>query len=230
MKNTKEPAPETGLSLRVLWDGVLAGWLGGGVVALWFLIFDTARGHPFETPALLSAVLLHGAHNPHITITQGLVFEYTLIHFAAFSIVGVAMAYLMEMAEREPALWISVVIFAFAFEVFFLGFVMFVGPVLMVEISWWSILIGNLLATAAIFTFVLTRHPSIGRGWLKPWLGVLREGVAAGIVGGVVVALWFLVYDLAIHRGLGARADNSARCSDAVRLLRGDVFRNRHGG
>src|SRR5205807_10630895 len=46
--------------------------------------------------------------------------------------------------------------------------------------------------------FVLTCRPSIGRGWLKAWLGILREGVIAGIEAGVVVALWFLVYYLAM--------------------------------
>ena len=42
-------------------NGIAAGLLGAAAVALWFLIFDWARGHPFETPALLAATLLHVA-------------------------------------------------------------------------------------------------------------------------------------------------------------------------
>ena len=171
--------------------------LGGGAVAIWFLIFDIARGRAFETPALLSAVLLHGVSETAAPVTVGLVTEYSVLHFAAFAIVGMALAWLLEAAEREPALLVSVLVFSGAFEVFFLALVMFLGPSVMVQVSWWSILVGNLLATGAIFSFLLVGHPAIGRGWMKPWIGVLREGVFAGAVGAAAVAVWFLAYDFA---------------------------------
>ena len=34
---------------RIMLDGAIAGLLGAVVVALWFLIFDAARGHIFQT-------------------------------------------------------------------------------------------------------------------------------------------------------------------------------------
>jgi hypothetical protein len=183
------------LSSRVIINGLIAGLLGASAVAIWFLIFDATRGHMFETPALLSAVLLHGAHRAAVRVAPMLVLEYSVLHFAAFALVGVAIAWLIEMAEREPPVLVSLIIFSVAFEVFFLALVMFIGPAVMREISWWSILVGNLLATAAIFSFLFWRHETVGRGWLTPWVGVLKEGILAGFIGAFVVAVWFLVYD-----------------------------------
>ena len=36
-------------------EGVVAGTLGGAIVALWYLLCDTIGGRPFHTPALLGA-------------------------------------------------------------------------------------------------------------------------------------------------------------------------------
>jgi len=44
----------------VLKEGVVGGLLGAAVVALWFLIFDTARGKPLLTPALLGGAVFYG--------------------------------------------------------------------------------------------------------------------------------------------------------------------------
>ena len=49
---------------RIIADGIVAGLIGGAVIALWFLVFDAARGHPLETPALLVAALQHGTRQP----------------------------------------------------------------------------------------------------------------------------------------------------------------------
>ncbi|HJU12212.1 MAG TPA: hypothetical protein VJ728_15110, partial [Candidatus Binataceae bacterium] len=69
---------------RIIADGVMAGLLGGLIIAVWFLIFDAASGHALRTPALLAAALLHGGHTPvELSGTAWtLVGEYTLAHFA----------------------------------------------------------------------------------------------------------------------------------------------------
>ena len=73
---------------RIIIDGAIAGLLGAGVVALWFLIFDAARGRTFETPALLAAAILHGSHPDGISAIQ-LMMEYSVLHFGAFIIAGI---------------------------------------------------------------------------------------------------------------------------------------------
>lgn len=183
---------------RIVVDGAIAGMLGAAAVAVWFLIFDAARGSPLETPALLAATLLHGLRiAPAAGSLLQLTAEYTVLHVSAFVVFGVAGAMLLEAAESEPTLTFSLVIFFGAFEVFFFAVVIFLGPEVMAALTWWGILVGNLLAAAAMLAYFLARHAALGRALFGGWLKVAREGVAAGFVGAAIVALWFLGYDLA---------------------------------
>ena len=181
---------------RVVVDGAVAGMLGAITVALWFLLVDLTRGVPFETPTLLAAVLLHGK-----TVVVGaqlrFIVEYTVLHFAAFLLFGIAAAILIETAERERSLIISLLIFLFAFEVLFLALAMFLGPMLAAALSWWSVLAGNLLATAVMLGyFFLLKHPVLLKQLLGPWSNILFEGICAGLIGATAVAVWFLLCDL----------------------------------
>ena len=67
----------------------------------------------------------------------------------------------------------------------------------MVELTWWGIIVGNLLATAAMLSYFFWRHPILAFDLLGGWISVAREGITAGLVGGIVVAIWFMAYDLA---------------------------------
>ena len=49
---------------RYFREGVIAGLIGAALVAVWFLIYDAARGRPFRTPALLGAATFEGVTNP----------------------------------------------------------------------------------------------------------------------------------------------------------------------
>jgi len=183
---------------RIVIDGAVAGIVGAVVVALWFLIFDTIRGHPFETPALLAATILHGSHSVevhHALILLSL--EYSLIHFAAFIAFGIAGGLLLETCETESALLFSLAIFFAAFEVFFIAVVLFLGPDVMAELTWWGIIVGNLLATTAMLSYFFWRHPSLAWNLLGGWLSVAREGITAGLIGAITVAVWFMIYDFA---------------------------------
>jgi hypothetical protein len=208
---------------RIIIDGAIAGLIGGIVVAVWFLIFDLIRGHAFETPSLLAATLLHGMHAA--PVHHGVVLltlEYSLLHFSAFIIFGIAGGLLLETCETESALLFSLAIFFAAFEVFFVAVVLFLGPNVMAELTWWGIIVGNLLATGAMLGYFLSQHPMLARNLLGGWIHVAREGVMAGLVGGVTVAIWFMCYDLASGRIfhtpalLGAMVFQNANLSDHV--------------
>jgi hypothetical protein len=182
---------------KIVIDGAVAGLLGAGVVALWFLIFDAARGHIFETPVLLAAAILHGSHPDGVGGIQ-LMLEYSVLHFGAFIIAGIVGANLLEAAENEPTLLVSLLVFLGAFDVFFIGVAMFLGPVVMHEVTWWGIVVANLSASAVMLYYFLSRHPALARNLLGPWIPILQEGVTAGLIGAVIVAAWFLAYDLAM--------------------------------
>jgi len=182
---------------RITRDGAIAGLLGAAVVAFWFLIFDAARGHALETPALLAAAILHGGHPESVGAIQ-LILEYSLLHFIAFVAAGIVGAHLLEAAEGEPTLLVSLFVFLGAFDVFFIGVAMFLGPAVMREVTWWGIVVANLSATAVMLYYFLSRHPGLARNLLGPWIAILKEGLVAGLIGAVIVAAWFLVYDLAM--------------------------------
>lgn len=208
---------------RIIVDGAVAGIIGGMVVAAWFLIFDLTRGHALQTPALLAATILHGFHGGGVLgDLELLALEYSLLHFAAFIAFGIAGGLLLEACENEPSLVFSLAIFFAAFEVFFIAVVLFLGPNVMAQLTWWGIIVGNLLATAAMLSYFFWRHPALARHLLGGWIAVAREGATAGLLGAMVVAIWFMAYDFAAGNSfhtpaiLGAMVFGNASVSDGM--------------
>ena len=182
---------------RVIREGVVAGLIGAATVAAWFFLFDAAQGRPFETPALLGAALFQGLRTvQEVQITADLVLGYTVLHGLAFVAFGILCAILIAAADREPALvWAFVALFA-CFEVFFLALNATFAQSVMSSLAWWAILVGNLLASAGMLAYFFLGHRALGRTLLGAWGGVVREGIVAGLIGAVLVAVWFLAYDV----------------------------------
>jgi hypothetical protein len=182
----------------VLRDGIIAGLIGATVVAVWFLLFDFARGKPLFTPALLGAAVFYGVNNPvGLEIAAGPIIGYTVIHGLAFIAFGIVAASLIVAAEREPAIFIAFVILFAAFEALFFGAAGALGQSMIGALVWWAILIGNLLASLAMLWYFFAGHRALS-GMLVGAAGmVLRQGITAGLIGAAVVALWFLAVDFA---------------------------------
>ena len=71
----------------VVREGIMAGFLGGSVVAVWFLLYDAIRLRPLHTPALLGAAVLQGLRDPELLIPRlDVVVGYTIFHFAVFAL------------------------------------------------------------------------------------------------------------------------------------------------
>jgi hypothetical protein len=185
---------------RIITDGVLAGVIGGAVIALWYLIFDAVAGQPLHTPAVLATALLHGSKTPASMAGPNwtLVAEYTLAHFAVFALLGAIGGLLLDGSARHSELFGTLLIFTIAFEVFFIAVVMLAGPPAAAAMPWWKIIAGNLMATATMLAVFFWRQPLLARNLMGRWTGVVHEGVVSGIIGGVIVAVWFLVYDTVI--------------------------------
>jgi len=180
----------------VLREGVVAGVVGAAVVAIWFLVFDIARGRPFLTPSLLGAAVFYGARSPEgVTIAAGPVIGYTILHVCAFVAFGVVAASVIAVSEREPALFIAFIILFAAFEMFFFAVVAALGQSMLGVIVWWAILVGNLLASIAMLGYFFRMHRALPASLVGAWGAVIREGVTAGILGAVAVAVWFLAVD-----------------------------------
>ncbi|HEY3064313.1 MAG TPA: hypothetical protein VGL09_00855 [Methylomirabilota bacterium] len=180
----------------VLREGVVAGIIGAAAVAVWFLIFDVARGRPFLTPALLGSAVFYGVNTPaDVQVAVAPIVGYTILHGLAFIAFGVIAASVMALSEREPALFIAFVILFACFETFFFGVVGALGKSMVGLLVWWAVLIGNLLASVAMLWYLLRLHRALPRSLVGGFAGVLYEGVVAGLVGAVTVAAWFLAID-----------------------------------
>jgi hypothetical protein len=183
---------------RYLREGIIAGLIGAAVVAVWFLIYDAARGRPLRTPALLGAATFQGVTDPTaVPVTTHLVVQYTVLHGVVFAMIGVLIAYLIVSAQREPSRLLVMFIALMCFEVFFLAVVVWLAHPVLGELAWWSILGANALAALGMLVYFFAGHRALGRALLGPWTRVAREGALAGLAGAAAVAAWFLLYDLA---------------------------------
>jgi hypothetical protein len=181
---------------RIVREGVAAGLIGAAAVAMLILVFDVAGGAPLQSPAILGSVILKGVRDPSlVTVSAGPILGYTVLHGLGFIAVGLIAALLVAMAEREPAMVMALLIFFAAFEVFFLALIAFWALPVLGVLAWWEILAGNLVASAAMLYYFHRRHPGLARSLIGRWVDVLREGIVAGLLGGAVVAVWFLLYD-----------------------------------
>jgi hypothetical protein len=146
-------------------EGLRAGLAGAATIAAWFLLLDTIRGRPLYTPTVLGIALFrHGAGlgNPAaITPNFDMVMSFTWVHLLVFLLIGIAASRLIGLIERNPSLGFGVVILAVFFEFgFLLACMVFAEPVLRV-LTWSEVLVGNLLAAAAMAAVFRRRHPRL---------------------------------------------------------------------
>jgi hypothetical protein len=100
---------------------LLYGWfysagIGGSVAALFFLINDSLHGHPFFTPTVLGSVAFLGVAADTVTsVSLHAVVLYTLVHFAAFALLGlVATALFGFVRARDGAATVITAVVTFA--------------------------------------------------------------------------------------------------------------------
>jgi hypothetical protein len=183
---------------RHLREGVIGGLIGATLVAVWFLIYDAARGAPFRTPTLLGSAALQGVQNPQaVPVSPGLVVQYTVLHGVVFALVGILIAFLIVSAQRQPARLLMLVIALLCFEVVFLALLVWLARPVLHGVAWWAILLANVLAAGGMLAYFFVGHRALGRALLGPRGRVAREGLVAGGLGAAAVAVWFLLYDIA---------------------------------
>ena len=147
---------------RIIKEGIVCGLLGAGVVALWFLIIDLLQGQPFFTPGALGSALFLGSTDLEaVTVSAGTVLGYTVIHIAAFIATGLLVAAIACYAEDTPPLVLAAVLLFVTFEALFMGLIALLGEFLLGALAWWSIAIGNLVATVTMGYYLWVKHPKL---------------------------------------------------------------------
>ncbi len=159
--NDKEPL---GLGVigshPLLANGIATGLLGAGAVAVWLFLVDVLVYHPFFTPAALGSAILLGASTPDgIVVSVGIVSAYTMLHVAAFIVVGVAFAWAANRIEQAPGMWLLGLMAFVGLEGLFVPTVGLLSEWVLGRVAWWAIGGGNLVAVAAMGWWAWRTHP-----------------------------------------------------------------------
>lgn len=138
----------------ILRDGLKAGLIGAGSVAVWFLVVDVIAGRAFFTPAVLGSAVFWGLRDP-ATVIVGLqpVLAYTALHVLAFIIVGTAASFMIAAIKKDPGLTWLLIEFFIVFEIGFYGAVALAFTPLLAELAWINVAVGNLIAAGALGTY-----------------------------------------------------------------------------
>lgn len=155
---------------RIVREGFVAGLLGAGAVALWFLIVDTINGRPFFTPAMLGSAVFWSEFDP---VRVGALFSsdperifaavigYTMVHVVAFIIVGMIAAALAYEVELFPSTLFIVIVFFAIFEFGFYVVVAILAQPLLGALAWWNVAIGNAIAALGMGFYLWRKHPKL---------------------------------------------------------------------
>jgi hypothetical protein len=143
-------------------EGLLAGLIGGLVVAAWYVVVDLGRGELLYTPNVLGQVFLQGDTIPATrTISPAAVGQYTLLHFGWFLLFGIALAAVTHLAIRNPALRMGVWLFLVVGLVFWLGISYMLYWHTDQRFPWQTSLVAALLGVGSMGLYLWRRHPGL---------------------------------------------------------------------
>lgn len=142
------------------YDALYVGFIGGGLVALFFLVYDLiSRGMPFYTPSLLGSVLFGAEPAGAETVNMMAVALYSLVHFFAFGLLGIFLSLLthqLEIRGRHPVLLIGLVFLLLQIGFWLAASVALPGVV--ERIGQAPIAAANLIAAIGVATFLAVTH------------------------------------------------------------------------
>ncbi len=181
--------------------GAIAGAVAATAVAAWFLGIDLLAGEPFRTPAFLSRVLFGAGE---AGFGAGAVALYTVVHYLVFIVIGIATAAFVERLDAVPPILLGIALGFLLFDLVFYGSVLITGVDVVDSLGWPALLTGNLIAGVALLVALTVLGGATAVNWRETLAeySMIREGLLAGLVGAVLVAVWFLVVDLAAGRPL----------------------------
>src|SRR5215831_13413836 len=141
--------------LGVYAEGILAGAVGAVVIAVWFLVLDTIQGNPFHTPLVLGTTLF-GPHEQGTLRAFETVVAFTGLHTLVFLLIGMALARLVDVAERDPNLGFGDVLLFVVFQFGFLAVSMSIadGDDALGLRAWPDVVGGNLIAATLMATML----------------------------------------------------------------------------
>jgi hypothetical protein len=143
-------------------DGVIAGFFGAAIVAIWFLFMDTVTRLPLYTPTVLGEGLLLGEQSLRSTtgelVSLKLTVMYSGVHGLVFMVLGMIAAYLFLLSKRKLHLGILLIALFAVLELGFVGTAFVVAKPVLDELAWPIVLTGNFLAAAGMACYLSLRR------------------------------------------------------------------------
>jgi len=142
-------------------EGILTGMLGAGIVAVFYLVIDLARGRPLMTPSVLGQAFLLRQEPLEQTIVPAAVLAYTGFHIIAFVLFGLLLTAVVRMAERSSVARYALVQLFIVFELFFYGLLLIGSATTRGMFPLWGVLTANTLAAIAMGAWQWRHHPML---------------------------------------------------------------------
>ncbi len=146
-------------------EGMIAGLIAAAAIAVWFLLLDVFQGRPFYTPNVLGTALFRGreglASLENLPISFQVVLTFTWVHGLAFVVFGVAAAWLVHLAERDPNYGFGILLLLVVIGFGLISVNLVLAEAILRHLALPAILVGNLLAAAAMAGYFRHRHPDL---------------------------------------------------------------------
>lgn len=170
-RGTPSKLAELGERARTLVEeGVLCGIIGAAVVAVFFLLVDSLQARPLWTPSILGSVLFLGLRVEEVTsVSATMVFAYTGVHVLLFLLAGLGLAWMVSQVERNPQFGLFLVLLFLLFQSIVFGLEVTLVPSLVGALGAGVVAAANLLSAAAMFWYLLRRHPEALRRVRQGW-------------------------------------------------------------
>ena len=159
------PASPAAELSKLYQEGIVAGIIGAATIAIWFLILDAINGRPLYTPTVLGTALFKGgealASPESLAVNLDMVLMFTWIHGLVFIIIGGVASRLLGLAEHNPNIGFGILLLFVMFEFGFVAVNMAFAEAVLRVLAWQAVLVGNLLAAAAMSGYFWQRHPNL---------------------------------------------------------------------
>lgn len=191
-----------GIDAKVIQRGAIAGFLAGLTLIVLFFVIDIVARTPLATPQFLSGALL-GESMPEASPMRMAL--YTIAHLGVFTVLGIGAAVFFTGFDVPRNLTIGAAYGLFACSLVFYPALVITGTDILAAPAWPAVFFGNVVAGVVMVGYLHWASDEEGVTGLWTLLRtnhVIRQGIVAGIIGAVVVAVWFLIVDSIAGRPL----------------------------
>lgn len=148
-------------------QGLYTGLMGGGVVALWFLILDVVLREPLYTPSALGMILFRAGVGTGIGSVDAAVIPalgYGIWHFAFFTLLGVLMCVHLDSGTKGRSFLLQLLCVSLLLDLSVVVIVVSLESWILRELTWWAIFIGNGFSAAAMGGYLFKQSPQYSEG------------------------------------------------------------------